>query len=77
MVVGLEEDQHTPGSRWTLLSEDYSLCGIRIVGSKVMIGLCNTRLGKTRGRCSFGYDSVGETRWKLARVRYWITFIVG
>lgn len=50
------------GSRQTVLSEDYSLLGMRIVGSKVMLGLYSTRLGEAHGQGPLGCDRVGETR---------------
>ena len=55
MVVGLKEDQRMPGSRQTVVSEDYSLFGIRIVGSEAMLGLYSTRLGENHGRRPFDY----------------------
>lgn len=42
-----------PRSTWTILSEDYSLFEMRIVGFKARLGLYRTRLGETHERGPF------------------------
>lgn len=53
MVVGLKEDQYMHRWRHTVLLDDCSLFGMRIVGSKAILGMYITRLGETHGRGSF------------------------
>ena len=55
VVVREKEDQHMPGLRRTVLSEDLSLFSMRIVRSEAMLGMYNTRLGETRGSGLFDF----------------------
>lgn len=48
------------GSRWTVLSNDYSFFVIRIIRSGVRLGLRSARVGETLGRGSYGYNSASD-----------------
>lgn len=49
-----------PGSRWTVLSNDYSFFVIRIIRSGVRLGLRSARVGETHRRGSYGYSSASD-----------------
>lgn len=50
-----------PASRQIILSDEYLLFGMRIIGSEARLGLYNTRLGENLGQGKYGYDSVSDT----------------
>lgn len=59
IMVGMADKCTGRGQMYVGIHYTY---GMRIIGSKMRLGMYNTRLGETRGRGPYNYDSVGKTR---------------